>query len=286
MYRSISVYPRPALWLLVNLCLYSATLFYTGGLAAQEQKTSSYGMAQQLLAGRGEVILRFAFPDAHGLEYLSSFLSIDNYRNDTVTAYANEAGFRQFLELQISFQVVRPPSLRSGDLEGKRTGMAFGFDRYPAYQEYISIMEGFAAGFPLICQLAEFGTSKNGKKLLALKISDNAVIREQEPVFFYSSTMHGDEVVGYVLMLRLIRYLLENYETDGQVKRLLDGLEIWINPLSNPDGTYFLSDTSVAGATRFNGNQTDLNRDFPDLRDELWDIRPKEPETHAMMDFM
>jgi hypothetical protein len=286
MYRSCSVYRRPALWLLVNICLFSAALLHCRGLAAQEQKTTSNGMAMQLLAGRGEVILRFPFPDSGGLEYLSSFLSIDNYLNDTVTAYANESGFRQFLELRIPYQVVSPPSLRYTGLAGRRTGSVFAFTRYPAYQEYISMMEGFASDFPHICRLTEFGTSKNGRKLLALKISDNPEDQEQEPVFFYSSTMHGDEVVGYMLMLRLIDYLLEGYGTDSRVKNLLDGLEIWINPLSNPDGTYFLSDTSVAGATRFNGNQKDLNRDFPDTRDELWDIRPREPETHAMMVFM
>lgn len=286
MYRSSGVYRKPALWLLVNICLFSAALLHCGDLAAQEQKSTANGMALQALAGRGEVILRFSFPDAGSLEFLASFLSIDNYRNDTVIAYANESGFRQFLALQIPFQVVSPPSLRSAGLTGRRTGSVFAFTRYPAYQEYISMMEGFARDFPHICRLVEFGTSKNGRKLLALKISDNPESHEQEPVFFYSSTMHGDEVVGYMLMLRLINHLLESYGTDSRVKALLDGLEIWINPLSNPDGTYFISDTSVAGATRFNGNQTDLNRDFPDPRDELWDIRPREPETLAMMDFM
>jgi carboxypeptidase D len=34
---------------------------------------------------------------------------------------------------------------------------------------------------------------------------------EYEPEFMYTSTMHGDETVGYVLMLRLIDYLLTNY---------------------------------------------------------------------------
>jgi len=39
-------------------------------------------------------------------------------------------------------------------------------------------------------------------------------------------------------MLRLADYLLENYTSDLKVKDLVDNLEIWINPLANPDGTY------------------------------------------------
>jgi hypothetical protein len=87
-------------------------------------------------------------------------------------------------------------------------------------------------------------------------------------------------------MLRLIDYLLTNYETSPEVKYLADHIEIWINPLANPDGSYFLSDTSVAGATRFNANQIDLNRDFPDVRIYTLEDVPREPETLAMMDFM
>ena len=72
-----------------------------------------------------------------------------------------------------------------------------------------------------------------------------------------------------------------------KVKHLVDHIEIWINPLANPDGTYFLSDTSVAGATRFNSNQIDLNRDFPELDGcYIGKIVSRQPETIAMMDFM
>ena len=34
---------------------------------------------------------------------------------------------------------------------------------------------------------------------------------EAEPEVFYSSTMHGDETGGFILMLRLADYLLKNY---------------------------------------------------------------------------
>lgn len=122
--------------------------------------------------------------------------------------------------------------------------------------------------------------------MLALKISDNPTVKEVEPVMFYSSSIHGDEIIGYILMLRLIDTLLVNYNSNPQFQQLINNVEIWINPLANPDGTYFLSDTSVIGAKRFNSNNIDLNRNFPNIEDENWESKSREIETFKMMNFM
>jgi hypothetical protein len=76
--------------------------------------------------------------------------------------------------------------------------------------------------------------------------------------------MHGDETGGFILMLRLADYLLKNYSLNSRVKNLVDNLEIWINPLANPDGTY-RSGNTISSPTRYNANGYDLNRNFPDL---------------------
>ncbi len=64
-------------------------------------------------------------------------------------------------------------------------------------------------------------------------------------------------------MLHLADYLLKNYSLSGRVKNLVDNLDIWINPLANPDGTYNHGDT-INLPTRYNANGYDLNRNFPD----------------------
>jgi hypothetical protein len=99
--------------------------------------------------------------------------------------------------------------------------------------------------------------------------------------------MHGDETGGYILMLRLIDYLLENYSSQTRVTSLIDSLQIWINPLANPDGTYAGGNHTVYGATRRNANSADLNRNFPDPQDGPHpDGREYQPETISMMEFM
>ena len=94
--------------------------------------------------------------------------------------------------------------------------------------------------------------------------------------------MHGDETGGFILMLRLADYLLKNYSASSRVKTLVDDLEIWINPLANPDGTYRNGNT-ITTPTRFNANGVDLNRNFPD---PFTPNTVKQKETIDMMNFL
>jgi hypothetical protein len=165
---------------------------------------------------------------------------------------------------------------------------ALTFVKYPTYPQYVEMMAYFAGTYPEICRLDTFGRSQQGRLLLALKISDNAQMDEPEARFLYTSTMHGDELVGYPLMLRLISTLLTRYGSDSEVSALVDNLAIWINPLANPDGTYYPdNDTSVACSIREAPGGRDLNRDFPDPSlPEADDTTGRAPETRAMMEFL
>ncbi len=160
------------------------------------------------------------------------------------------------------------------------------WDCYPTYPQYEAIMQRWANDFPSICRLVQIGTSQNNRKLLALEITDNPDTAEDEPEVFYTSTMHGDETTGYVLMLHLIDDLLNGYGNDTALTEMVDSMEIWINPLANPDGTYNGGDSTVASAVRQLANGIDPNRNFRDPHHgDHPDGNAWAPETVAMMDF-
>jgi len=165
---------------------------------------------------------------------------------------------------------------------------ALTFHKYPTYPQYLQMMQGFAEDYPEICRLDTIGVTDEDRLVLVLKISDNVNLEEKEAAFLYSSTMHGDEVVGYVLMLRLIDLLLQGYGNDNEITNLVDNLEIWINPLANPDGSYSGDNgASLELATRGNAWGADLNRDFPDFsQGEADDVTWRETETRTMMVFL
>ena len=58
------------------------------------------------------------------------------------------------------------------------------------------------------------------------------------PMVKYVGNMHGNEVHGRELLLRLVSHLLKEYTagTVPDIKALLDGTDIHIVPTMNPDG--------------------------------------------------
>lgn len=166
-------------------------------------------------------------------------------------------------------------------------GEAGSFKKYPTYQQYLDMMQAFAWDYPDICRLDTIGYSNEGRLLLALKISDRVQQDEAEASFLYTSTMHGNEILGYVLLLQLADSLLEAYGAEAEITRLVDNLQIWINPLANPDGAFSGgNDLTLQYATRSNARGVDLNRDFPRaLYGEADDSTGRELETGNMMEF-
>lgn len=165
---------------------------------------------------------------------------------------------------------------------------ALTFQKYPTYDQYLEMMQGFASAYPDICRLDTIGYSVHDRLLLALKISDHVDEDEAEASFLYTSTMHGNEIVGFVLLLRMADTLLKGYGQDAEITKLVDKLQIWINPLANPDGSYSGdNDLSLENASRLNLFNVDLNRDFPEAtRGEADDPTGREPETRYMMTFL
>jgi len=230
---------------------------------------------------------KFNIQSPKELDELTKIISIDNVKDDTVYAYASDREFAKFKATGYSYTILPNP----GDLiipdMARSLSETKAWDVYPTYQQYLDMMNQFEYNYGGICKLINIGSTVEGRQLLVLKISDNINSDEDEPEAFYSSTMHGDEVTGYVMMLRLIDSLLTSYGTDTRITNLINSMEIYINPLANPDGTYHGGDGSVSGAIRYNANWVDPNRNFPDPAEgdhpdgESW-----QPETVAMMGFM
>jgi hypothetical protein len=248
---------------------------------------TAFALASPTWADTGQHYFKFQVKSHDEVNKLTQFISIDNVQGLTVYAYATDQQFNYFKTLGYKYEELPSPgSLINPPMSNTPEGVITDWDVYPTYDAYIAMMNQYAIDYPDLCQIVNIGTSVQGRQLLFAKISTNINVEENEPEVQFSSTMHGDETTGYVLMLRLINYLLSNYGTDPQVTRLLDSTEVWINPLANPDGTYHGGNNSVNGAWRYNANGIDLNRNFPDpAAGPHPDGQAWQPETAAMMNF-
>ena len=240
-------------------------------------------LASSVLAGSGETYFRFRLEDPKTMSKLTRLISIDNVQDDYVYAYANDIQMADFDRLGYAYEVLpAPSSLHVATMATTKDGMK-DWDAYPTYEAYVAQMNQFAVDYPSICRIVNIGTSVEGRALLFAKISDNVGVEENEPEVMHTGTMHGDETVCYVLILRMIDSILTSYGTVPEITEMVDGMEIWLNPLANPDGTYAGGNSSVSGATRYNANGYDLNRNFPDPEDGTHPGGTWQPETIAMM---
>lgn len=246
---------------------------------------------------RGEVYFSFQIENFDILNQLTRIISIDNVEeNGTVIAYANEEEFLKFLEFGFEPTILTAPSMleehimmRLEEYRSKTTRNEW--NSYPSYETYLAMMDDFENNFPHLCEIVDFGRSVQNRKLLAAKVTGPSDIIGKTGIpqgkvkIHLSSTMHGDETTGYVLMLRLVDYLLNNYATDNRIKNMLDNAEIWIVPNANPDGTYRTGNSNVTGAIRGNANNRDLNRNYKDSETGDNPDGPYQAETLAFKAF-
>ena len=236
---------------------------------------------REIVSRDGQVEVLIPFRDVKSSDILTRNVSILSVGNKIIRISLSSLTVEWFISQKFEY-TISPAGKSTGLISAGSMAEALNWDTYPTYTQYDSIMRSFSTLYPALCRLDTIGKSVNGKLILVLKISDNVSVDEDEPEVFYTSSMHGDETGGYVMMLRLADYLLRNYNTSNRVKNMVDNLEIWINPLANPDGTYRTGNT-MSSPTRYNANGVDLNRNFPD---------PSEPgiiqqkETTDMITFM
>lgn len=260
--------------------------------------------AEHYLKERGELAFTFVannFEEARELSLLVSFDHGQDHSNPLViNAIANQKNFEKFLAFNLPYIVDKklnePKDVVMFDPKIHKKGtsaeslaypypLSFPLVAYPTYQQYEDQMVAFATEHPAIAELVDIGGTVQGvgggdKRLLFIKLSDNVSTREREPRVMYTSSMHGDEIAGFPTMLSLIDYLINAYKNidengdplasphpdHDRVADLLDNSEVWINPMANPDATYWNdnTNTSVAASRRENASGVDLNRNYPD----------------------
>ena len=255
------------------------------------QTKSDLQFIEQTLENRGEVVLRFPHNGNRELvRELNRIMSIDKVTDTYAEAYANRAEYEQFKTYGIEYEPVYEyyRQTRALNMATSVAQMA-NWDRYPTYAVYLEMMQNYAQNYPTLCKMDTIGYSVYGRPIINITISDNVGVDEDEPEFWWSSTMHGDETSGWYFLIRLVDDLLTKYGTDPQITNLVNNVEIYISPNTNPDGTFYRSNdgTSIANARRYNYNSVDLNRNFPFVTNTASHTAqyPNEPEITMMTDY-
>ena len=221
------------------------------------------------------------FNDIKDLDILVRMdIDLDHHRTlESVHAHVNENQFNTISELGFDIKYIpNQARLYYEELIADPTYSDDPMRSYHNYNELTDFLININSEFPTITNLFSIGQSVQGRELWVLEISDNPGINEIEPEFKYIANMHGDETVGRELCLYLISWFVNGYGSDERATDLINDTSIFIMPSMNPDG--------FENGSRYNANNVDLNRDFPDqFNDPNNSLTGRQPETQAVMEW-
>ncbi|WP_068926332.1 M14 family metallopeptidase [Planobispora rosea] len=91
---------------------------------------------------------------------------------------------------------------------------------------------------PDIAKVVDYGTTVQGQKMTAIKVTKNArKLRDgTRKATLYMAAQHAREWITPEMVRRLLLRFLNGYGTDAEITKLVDTTEIWFIPVANPDG--------------------------------------------------
>ncbi|MGY3793561.1 M14 family zinc carboxypeptidase [uncultured Aquimarina sp.] len=197
-----------------------------------------------------------------------------------------EADFLERNEIAKYQKAARNPTCPSGNgtinIYPTPSNFALGsMGGYLTYQEMLDNLDAMRNQYPnLISARADIGTfvtngtpdnlvtpSIGGNTIQWVRISDNPDIDENESEILYDAIHHAREPASLSQLIYYMWYLLENYDSDPEVKQIVDNTELYFVPVINPDGYLYNQVTNPNGGglwrkNRFNTHGVDNNRNY------------------------
>jgi len=159
--------------------------------------------------------------------------------------------------------VVTPVNFTLGTLGG-----------YHSYSEILAELDKMRNLFPNLISAKNIVSpllpTIEGRPIHWVRISNNPDVDQDKPKVLYNALTHAREPAGMQQMLFQMWYLLENYNTNPEIKALVDNLEIYFIPCVNPDGYVYNEINNPNGGGMWRKNRrnnggsmgVDLNRNF------------------------
>ena len=159
-------------------------------------------------------------------------------------------------------------------------------------------IEELVGRFPARSNLITIGNSFENKPIYAFEIGNKDNLNK--PHFVLLTGLHGNDFSQPEIGLRLAETLLEGYETDADLRWIVDNVEIDLILLANPDGRLeaeFQAEEQIPQPSEdppvvdyiTNKNGVDLEKNFCFQIDESTEncgTYPFEPETQAIKNYL
>ena len=135
---------------------------------------------------------------------------------------------------------------------------------YYTYNEIVEHINELSSEYSdIVSEVQVIGESLEGRPILAIKLSDNPNINENEPEVLYTGLHHAREPMSYMNLFYYMYWLVENYTTDDLAASIINNRELWFIPCINPDGLVYNQQIAPngGGMQRKNHRETCTNND-------------------------
>lgn len=209
--------------------------------------------------------------------YIQSQSDIDNIAKLGIDLEGSRYKQDTFIEVQVSLSEKKKienagyhTEMLIDDLERfyasrleTRAGEGFGYGSMGGnytFTEVLANLDSMITEYPqLISQKDTIGQSILGKPIVAVKISDNPNIQENEPEVLYTGLHHAREPGSMMTIVYYMWWLLENYGINPQATFLAENRQMWFVPVVNPDGYVHNQQTNPNGGGMWRLNARDNN---------------------------
>lgn len=263
---------------------------------AQAQSPDIHHRARILLEGRGvQALGALGIETDHGQHAPFKHL-VSDFSEEELRLVA-QAGFAYDILIPNVDAYYRDPAIRAAH-DGQAKGGGYPCeevvdataDRYPVpanfrlggmagfytYQDMLDILDTMRMRYPHLITTKRIVSpsivTHNGNPIYWLRISDNPDLDEAaEPEVFYNALHHAREPNSLTQLIYYMWYLLENYETDPEVRFIVDNTALYFIPCINPDGYIYNEQIAPEGGGQWRKNRrqnpngtfgVDLNRNY------------------------
>lgn len=164
---------------------------------------------------------------------------------------------------------------------------------YHTYDALTSRVNALVASHPGLASAQSIGTTLEGREIWLVTVGNKqGTPLTERPAVLVAANLEGNQLVGSELSLEAMRYLLESYATDADVKARLDESVFYFMPRVNPDGAE-RAFARVQTGSPYNSSDYDddndarMNEDGPeDLNGDglITVMRVPDPKGHYMID--
>lgn len=169
---------------------------------------------------------------------ISSLIHIDSVISDSVYSVVNEFDFLK-LKNDLPDLIVESHPMPVKPSRSEEVEFPAGDENFHTYKEVVSSLTNLEKKYPQLAKTFSIGKSVEGVEIIGIRITHSENRKLNIPGILFTGTHHAREHLSTEVPTKLVTYLLENYETNQQVKNLINNRDIYIIPVINPDGTTY-----------------------------------------------